>query len=182
VTDKLGITFFADAPLPEGHAFIEVFHEWIKRRELDELMIDVADYGHMHGGPSVYFCGHESDYAIIRSVRPGLFYRRKRARAGSKPTLVDGMSRAAAVIAKLLAEPKLAGASFDPKRFEVSYLDRLASPNTDGAARAAESELRASLEPIVGPLNVTRADGDPRRPLALSVALEAPLAWKSLGG
>ncbi|MFO0618155.1 MAG: hypothetical protein U0414_36520 [Polyangiaceae bacterium] len=179
---KIGVTLFATGAMPEGHAFIEVFHEWIKRRELDELMIDVADYGHVHGGPSVYFCGHESDYAIVRSVTPGLFYRRKRAPASALPAARDGLVRAARVAGKLEREPKLAGLAFDPARFEVSYLDRLHAPNTKDAAVAAEAELRAAIEPIVGRLRVTRVEGDPRRPLALAVALDAPVVWSSLGG
>lgn len=183
MTHKIGITFFAapSAALPEGHAFIEVFHDWIRRRELPELMIDVADYGHVHGGPSVYFCGHESDYAIVRSVRPGILYRRKRAPESGAP-IVDGLARLARVVMKLQAEPKLAGLALDPSRFALSWFDRLAAPNNEATATRLAAEARTILEPIVGAVETRHVSGDGRGVLELDVKPTAHVSWERLAG
>ena len=42
--------------------FIPVFHRFIRDSVFDELMIDVADYGHVKDGPGVVLIGHASDY------------------------------------------------------------------------------------------------------------------------
>ncbi len=180
MTHKLGITFLANAPLPEGHAFIEVFHDWIRRKELEELMIDVADYGHVQGGPSVYFCGHESDYAIVRSVRPGILYRRKRAPDANGSSFADGLGRVARVITKLQTEPKLAGLSLDPSRFVLGFYDRLAAPNTDEGAAAMIAAMRPAIEARVGAAEIMRSKNEPRGVLELEVKPASGLVFEKL--
>jgi hypothetical protein len=66
------------------HDFIPVFHRWIQTRALDEVLIDVADYSHVHDGPGVLLICHEANYAIdVIDGRPGLVYARKREVTGS---------------------------------------------------------------------------------------------------
>lgn len=177
VPNKIGISFRAEGKLPDGHAFIEVFHDWIRRKELDELMIDVADYGHVRGGPSVYFCGHASDYAIVLSDEPGILYRRKR--AGDGAPIEDGLRRVAGVIAKLGAEPKLS-AKFDGSRFVLGFYDRLTAPNTDEGAAAMIAAAKPPLEAKLGPVEMTRVKNDPRGVLELEVKPATPIAWSKL--
>ena len=44
---------------------IVVFHDWIRTRALDEdVLVDVADYGHVKGGPGVLLVCHEGHYVI----------------------------------------------------------------------------------------------------------------------
>lgn len=182
MSDKIGITLLADAALPEGHAFIEVFHDWIRRKELDELMIDVADYGHVRGGPSVYFCGHASDYAVVREVRPGLLYKRKRAPAAATTALADGLARVANVASRIAGEPRLAGTSFDRGRFIVTFFDRLSAPNTSERAAELAAETQKALEPVIGAAEIAHLRGDGRGVLELEVKPAAPLDWAKLRG
>lgn len=182
--NKIGITVFADGALPDGHAWIEVFHDWIRRRELDELMIDVADYGHVRGGPSVYFCGHESDYAIRVAAagtgeRGALVYRRKRAPAGA--TFDDDLRRVGGFLARLAKESKLAGASFDRSRFVVGVYDRLAAPNTDAGASATIEALLPLVSAKVGAVEIARVANDPRAVLELEVRAASPIDWAQIG-
>src|SRR3972149_5360474 len=63
---RFGIKFFAAEPFPPGpRAVVPVFHEWIQTHRLeDELLIDVADYSHVHHGPGVLLISHEAQYSL----------------------------------------------------------------------------------------------------------------------
>ena len=52
----------ASAKAVEPEALIPVFHRWIKDHVLPEMVIDVANYGHVPEGPGVVLIGHGSDY------------------------------------------------------------------------------------------------------------------------
>src|SRR5581483_5895619 len=68
---------------------IPIFHGWIQNRlvlnkELPELLIDVADYRHVHHGPGIVLVGHEADYSIDNTDgRLGMRYNRKAQIAGN---------------------------------------------------------------------------------------------------
>ena len=40
---------------------IPVFHNWIQEQVCDELLLDVADYLHVHHGPGIVLIGHEAN-------------------------------------------------------------------------------------------------------------------------
>ena len=55
-----------------------VFNSWIQEQRFDELLIDVADYLHVHNGPGIMLIGYEADYSLDnRAGRLGLLYNRK---------------------------------------------------------------------------------------------------------
>src|SRR5690606_15797570 len=65
-------------------AVIPVFHDFIREKALPELLIDVADYRHVHEGPGVVLIGHGYDlYVDEMDGRPGLLFSRKREATGS---------------------------------------------------------------------------------------------------
>jgi len=45
--------FLDDESLLEPGDVIPVFHRWIQTQAVDGLLIDVADYSHVHHGPGV---------------------------------------------------------------------------------------------------------------------------------
>ena len=162
LADKVGIKLFADgSSFPHGADFMEVFHGWIQKKLLPELMIDVADYAHVVRGTHVYFCGHESDYIIDTAEgRPGLLYRRKRAQASADP-FVDSLSRALFVAEHLEKEPKLKGLTFSRKEVWIGVYDRLNAPNTEATLSALESLTRGPLEArLGGPIRFERGPTD----------------------
>src|SRR5260370_24044056 len=58
---------------------IPVFHSWIQQQAFDELLLDVADYRHVEGGPGILLIGHEADYSLDNTDnRLGVRYNRKR--------------------------------------------------------------------------------------------------------
>ena len=117
---------FADA--------IPVFHRWIQSRDLPELLIDVADYSHVPGGPGVLLIGHEANYALDNAQnRPGLLYARKVSGGG----LRESYDAALAAAKRLEAEPEFQGKlKFNPATILRSRLQR----------PAALSEQRGRLE------------------------------------
>ena len=59
-------------------AIVNIFHGWIQEQLCEELLLDVADYRHVHHGPGVVLIGHEADYAIDNTDgRWGIRYNRK---------------------------------------------------------------------------------------------------------
>ena len=71
--------FLQDSSQVNLEAFIPVFHDWIQHQRLDELLIDVVDYRHVHDGPAVMLIAHDAHYAIdVADGRMGLLYSRRR--------------------------------------------------------------------------------------------------------
>ncbi|HEV8246140.1 MAG TPA: hypothetical protein VGP93_10250, partial [Polyangiaceae bacterium] len=74
---KIQVKYFAVEPIALEH-FVPVFHRFIRDHVLDELLIDVADYAHVHHGPGVVLVGHAADYYMDQGEgRLGLLYSRK---------------------------------------------------------------------------------------------------------
>lgn len=171
ITEKFGLKLFFDraGTTPSGHAFIEAFHGFIRDKKLGELMIDVADYGHVASGTNVYFCGHESDYVVDSGGgRAGLLYRRKRAPAAAGSPLDDGLARLLAIAVKLEADPLLRGLKFATNELAITTFDRLRAPNDAATFAALEAEVKPVLERVFGgATSVVRASDDPRELLGL---------------
>lgn len=161
--------------------FIPVFHRWITERTLPELLIDVADYSHVHEGPGVLLVGHDAIYAYdLSRGEPGLLYSRRR-ETGPELQGIGGLDRRLGSLLDcafracdlIEAEPELGGrVAFDRNRLELSVNDRLV-PRDDETASALEGAfLRALAAAGVadgrGPVGVRRI-GEARDRLTLRV-------------
>ena len=145
-----------DPSRAEPEEFIHVFHRWITERVLPELLIDVADYSHVHEGPGVLLVGHDAIYAYdLSRGEPGLLYSRRRE---TSPEL-EGIDALESRIESLLkcafracdlieAEPQLEGrVAFDRHRLELSVNDRLIPQDDDTAATLAQA-LKSALAAV----------------------------------
>src|SRR5947207_3342533 len=84
---RLSVKVFAKAASVGPKDALLVFHRWIQTQRLDELLIDVTDYSHVHHGPGVILIGHGADYALDEEEgRLGLKYTLKRAREAAVAT------------------------------------------------------------------------------------------------
>jgi hypothetical protein len=147
---KLCVKLFADgaAGLPLG-AFVPVFHGWIRDQSLPEhLLIDVADYAHVPGGPGTVLVAHEANIHFDRADgAPGLLYVRKQpvAAAGRsfRRRLASVFRAALQAAEKLQAEPALGGLRFrgDEAVFRVN--DRLLAPNNEATFSRISPDLQA---------------------------------------
>jgi hypothetical protein len=124
---------------------IPVFQQWIEAQIFEGLLLDVADYRHVHAGPGVVLIGYEGDYSVDNTDnRLGVRYNRKVMLDGSNQDRLKQAARAAlSAFARLEAEPRLEGKPrFDGREIEVFINDRLLAPNTDATRKAAEPDLQ----------------------------------------
>ena len=145
--------FLQEAADVEMEDVIPVFHDWIQHQRLDELLIDVVDYRHVHDGPGVMLIAHDAHYAMDRADgRIGLLYSRRRethparnAIQGVTERLQSVLQCALAACRLLEAEPSLQGRlKFRGDELLLRINDRLVSP-----APAAFDDLQAHLRPIL---------------------------------
>jgi hypothetical protein len=152
---KLIVKFFARdaAPVPLAQ-FVPVFHGFIQQKALpDHLLIDVADYQHVHHGPGIVLVAHEANfYTDTGEGRLGLMYQRKQPVVGAE-TLRDRFGQVVGATlracVRLEDEPALGGRlrfRTDEMVFRVN--DRLLAPNTPETFAAVEPDLRAFVSEL----------------------------------
>lgn len=170
---KIQIKLFATNHSAHIEAFVPVFHEWIRTKRLNELMIDVAPYDHVPSGPGILFVGHGSDYYIDEGKgRVGLLYSRKREAPAPAERLRDSFRRAVTVAAALEAEASL-GVKFATDELLFRANDRLAAPSSQSTFDALKGELTAFFtEALGGPVEL-KLVSEPRELLSVSVKLLA---------
>src|SRR5215217_8367879 len=82
-----------------------IFNSWIQKHTLQELLVDVADYLHVHHGPGIMLIGHEADYSLDqRAGRLGLLYNRKGQLNGTSLEKLAHAARAALTAAQILEQ------------------------------------------------------------------------------
>jgi hypothetical protein len=172
--NRVQVKFYSDLNA-DALEYVPIFHRWIRNRELDELLIDVADYSHVKHGPDVVLIGHESDYVIDRGMgRLGLLYARKRASGVSGNPWIDALRRALGAAAKLQSESSpTTRLSFRAEEFTLGVADRLRAPNTDATFERLKPELQSALKTLFGqtPFSMTHT---PRPRELFSVEVQAP--------
>ena len=129
---------------------IEIFHRWIQERAVPGLLIDVADYTHLTGGPRVVLVAHEGHYALDDADgRMGLVYTRRQPLEGTLPERLAaavGMLLAAAIrLEQDTADLADGRAEFLGNELAVVANDRLIAPPTDAVAEAALRGAVAAL-------------------------------------
>lgn len=172
-SEKLQIKFFARPNAAfEVEAVVPVFHRFIREHAFDELMIDVADYKHVHHGPGVALVGDANDYFLDEGEgRPGLLFSRKRHGSGPEGRLREGFARALKACSLLEAAPELGGKlTFATNEILIRLPDRLRAPNDDASFAEASSEVSGLLDKLYGAGQYSIERGAPSpEPLALRV-------------
>lgn len=155
-------------------AAIPVFHRWIQDSAVEELLIDVADYRHVPGGPGVILVGFEANYSLDwTGNRLGLLYNRKKADPGTaQDKLRQAWDAATAACRRLEREPEFAGRlQFGLDECELIFNDRLLTPNTEETFRALAPELDAFFASVWGAGNFAFEHvGEPRERLRVRAA------------
>jgi len=178
---KIQVKYFTQEPIALEH-FVPVFHRWIRERVLDELMIDVADYGHVHHGPGVVLIGHASDYFMDQAEgRLGLLYSKKRDPVAPEERVLHAFKKVLGGCRLLEQEPGL-GVRFRTDEVLVRLPDRLTAPNTDEGFAL----LKGALEPVITKLYGDSAriekSGDMGAPLTARVQAQSPASISDLLG
>jgi hypothetical protein len=130
--------FLDDASDVDLEALIPVFHRWIQAQDLDDTLIDVADYRHVPNGPGVILVAHDAQYAMdTADGRVGLLYRRRRETLAIHQDIRSMTNRLRSVMRSALSSCQRIEAESSgpqPLRFRgnellLSFNDRLAAPN-----------------------------------------------------
>lgn len=162
---------------PETELVTFAFHEWIRTKALpDDVMIDVADYAHVRGGPGVLLVCHEGQYVVDHSRGfSGLAYHRRRGPAAD--TAIDGvrvgLRRLLHAAARLADDPRFTPAlQFDLGSLEVRVLDRLNVANDEAGWAIVAEPLNAAIAEVWGSApTLTRVPGDARQPLTVRATI-----------
>jgi len=135
-----------------------------------ELLIDVADYLHVHNGPGMILIGHEADYSLDnRAGRLGLLYNRKAQLDGSVQEKLAQAAGAALIAARLLEKEN--GVKFNGHEAQLLINDRLLVPNTPETFAALEPDLRAFFDRLYSgtEYTLTYASVDPRERFTVDI-------------
>jgi hypothetical protein len=122
-----------------------VLHSWIQTHAItDHLLVDVADYAHVHHGPGVVLVSHEANYSLdSRDGQTGLTYQRKRPIDGDLVARLRTTLRATVEAAALLEASLEGRIKFRTDQIEFRICDRLEAPNTPETLAAVRGALEA---------------------------------------
>ncbi|MDE0081182.1 MAG: hypothetical protein OXT72_00855 [Gammaproteobacteria bacterium] len=162
----------------DAELFVPIFHDWIRDRALDLVMLDVADYAHAPDSPGIVLVCHEASFALDRSDgRLGLLCQRRLPFDGTASEgIAETVRQTLDVAARLEADPRVMGKlRFDPTRLRIEANDRLLAPNSSEGYRDFAALVRAAIATAFGAGEpaVEKIDNDPRDRLALFVRLHA---------
>jgi hypothetical protein len=163
---------------------IPVFHSWIQGRVCEELLLDVADYRHVPGGPGVVLIGHEANYSLDNADnRLGVRYNRKAVENGTPQDRLEQAARAAIVACQRLeGDPRLDGKiRFNGRELEFSINDRLLAPNVGATREALEPEIRALCARLFTNQEYSlQYERDPRRLFSVAIQTAKVFTTESL--
>lgn len=177
---RIKVKYFVQEPAAvDLPAFTPIFHRWIQEEQVEGLPLDVADYAHVVDGPGILLVGHEADYSMdMAGGRPGLVYDHKRDWASDSlpDRLRTVFGRALKGCQLVESEEALGGrVRFAPGEAELSFVDRLRTPNQPGVYDGLVAEVHAVLDELYGPgaYTVTRTSEDERRLLTIHIRANA---------
>ena len=158
--------------------FVPVFHRWIQRAAVDELLIDIHNYAHIHQGAGILLVGHEGDYAIdLRGGRSGLLYTLKRGAFESLSEAVRVALLRTLRGGRLLEEDhSLRGRiEVDTADFDLTIPDRLGYPNSPETFAEIEEELSSVIRQVSrgAAVSLARIDNDARESLTIRATMPA---------
>src|SRR5207248_3157105 len=119
----------------------------------EELLLDVADYRHVHHGPGIVLIGHEADYSLDNSDgRLGIKYNRKAPVAGNNHArLTQAFASVLSAALRLQEDGRLnRNLSFDGRNIEIAINDPVLAPNNEETRGLTEAELRKFADGVLG--------------------------------
>lgn len=170
----LNVKFYLENPETVNLAeYAAVFNSWIQAQRLEELLIDVADYLHVHHGPGIMLIGHEADYSLDhRAGRLGLLYNRKAQWEGTAQEKLAQAVRAALTGAQILEKEN--GLKFIGSEAQLIVNDRLLVPNTSEMFEALEPDLNVFFDRLyAGATYVLTQNADSRERFTVNVKTES---------
>lgn len=155
-------------------AFMGVLQRWIQQHTVPGVLIDVADYGHIHHGHGTILIAHEYNLSVdYAEGKMALLVRVKRPAEATLTARIEAALRLALQACRLLEqEPAFAGKlSFDSSAFVFVANDRLLAPNTDASYAALKPAVEAAAKAVFGAAGrAERVPNDPRERMTARAA------------
>lgn len=151
--------------------FRETFTQWIQEEKLPGLLIDVADYTHMHHGPGVVLVAHEGNWSFDETAgRQGLLYVSKVPSKAPVPArLTAALASALQACVLVESDARFPDLRFDAENLCIGVNDRLV-PASEAAFAALENETRTLISKLCGSGNIRfKREDDARRRMSLEV-------------
>jgi hypothetical protein len=149
--------------------YAAVFNTWIRQQRLEELLIDVTDYLHVHNGPGIMLIGYEADYSLDnRAGRLGLLYNRKAQLEGTTQEKLAQAAGAVLTAAQILENEN--GLKFNGSEVQLIVNDRLLVPNTAETFTTLEQDLRIFFDRLYNGAEYSLAhSAEPRERFTVNV-------------
>ena len=175
---RIQVKYFVKNPdVVDLPAIVPVFHKWIQKASLEGLLIDVADYKHVHEGPGIVLIGHEGDYAMdMGSGRPGLLYvakRKEKTNGDLREQLRSSIRLALIACQTLEAESGLKDQiTFDTTEAEITFSDQLHTPNRPEILASLDEDIRVVVGQVYEDIDVDvqLVNDNPREPIVVRVS------------
>lgn len=181
---RISIKLFIDNPETLRAAqVVPIFQRWIQRNRLEGLLIDVADYQHVHRGPGIVLIGHEGDYGYDpRAERPGIQYTLKHAEGLSlAEALAITLRRVLQAASLFEREKSLKGVQVNADELLITFRDRLNFPNRSETWLELIPEVQAVAGDVYSAgLSLKALEGDAREPLQIRVSSSEPVSIETL--
>lgn len=150
-----------------------IFHGFIQTNALPDVLLDVADYEHVHQGPGIVLLAHAAHYALDESEGElGVLHARRRDGDGTRRERFERVLRNVRLFATKLEAETSGALRVNASRVRFEIADKLHAPNDDDAFGTIRDDLHGAVEAVFGkaPSTLTRR-GDPRGPLSIDIAL-----------
>lgn len=177
----INIKFYLENPETVHLAdYAAVFNSWIQKQRLEGLLIDVADYLHVHHGPGMMLIGHEADFSLDnRAGRLGLLYNRKAQVDGTTQEKLVQAVRAALIAAQILEKEN--SLKFNGSEVQMIVNDRLLVPNTADTFATLEPDLRSFFNSLYdGAPYVLTQPTDPRERFTINAKTDLAFSVETL--
>ncbi len=181
----INLKFFIENPdsidLEKFHA---IFNGWIQRNFSDDLLIDVAEYLHVHNGPGIILIGHNANYSLdLTAGRLGFLYNRKSQVTGTNQQKLAKATQAALNIMQILE--KESPIRFIGNEVQLTINDRLVIPNTAETSSTLKTDLDIFFGTLFKGSNVTlihSSASEPRARFSIDVRADSAFDTQSLLG
>lgn len=160
--------------------YLTIFNSWIQRHVGDDMLIDVADYAHVHEGPGVLLIGQKANYSVDNTAgRLGFLYNRKEPVTGSN---VERLSQAlTATFEAALRLQKENKQIFAGNELQVVVNDRLVAPNNEDTFAALLPDFKEVLDRLyAGTTYELTQNSNPRERFTLNLKAAKSLELSKL--
>ena len=146
--------------------FLDIFARWREDAAHPSRWIDLADYAHVVKGPGVMMIGKQGNLGLdLADPGPGILYANKQDLEGTtEDRLMETFRRCLSLTAALSSEPEYPkDLSPRPGFWELSFNDRLETPNTDETDRQLRPAIEATIGRLFGADQTLIREADPKR-------------------